>query len=198
MVVPLKYLLIPPPFSSHMPSSCCLFTFKHIWLFALTLLVVCVSRNARCRSHPLSHWHQERTGRRAAASVLRECFGRWHVHTQSGCFTSSSRHILLTYLLWLHFTQGEQKYPPCLDSLLYRNPAAAGEWGFPVLIVREHNILTDFTLCPSQTRNPSPNMNLNAINSALGRWKPTCTICLVHSISTYPECQPSTLFPTPL
>jgi len=103
-VVPLKYLLKLPPFSNQTPSSCCLFTFKTIRLSALTLLVLCMSRNTRCRSHPLSHLHQEGTGRRAAASVLRECSGRWHAHTQSGCCTSSSRHILLTYLLCLHFT----------------------------------------------------------------------------------------------
>ena len=53
---------------------------------------------------------------------------------------------------------------------------------------------SEFTLCPSQTRDLSPNINLNALNSASGRWKPTCTICFVHLISTYPECQPSTPF----
>lgn len=110
-VVPLKYLLILPPFSKQMPNSCCLFIFKNVWLFVLTLLVLCRSRKAWCRSHLLSHSHQEGTGRRAAASALQGCSGRWHVHTKRGCFTSSQRQILLTYLLCLHFTQGGQKHP---------------------------------------------------------------------------------------
>lgn len=61
-VVPLKYLLILPPFSKQMPSPCCLFIFKSVWLFVLTLLALCRSRKAWCRLHPLSHSHQEGLG----------------------------------------------------------------------------------------------------------------------------------------
>lgn len=145
-----------------MPSSCCLFTFKSIWLFALILLMLCMSRNASCRSRPLSYLHQEGTGRRAAASVLQECFGRWHVYTQSGCFTSSSRNFIDLFIMpsfYLGWTE-----TPCLDSLLYRNPAAARELLFPVLILQEYkdglteadeNLLVQFVLSTSFPLTPS-------------------------------------------
>lgn len=85
---------------------------------------------------------------------------------------------------------------PCLDSLLYRNPAAGSRGNtVPVLILREcKDRLTGFTLYPSQTRDIAPNINLNAINSASGRWKPICTVCFVHLISNYLDCQPSTRY----
>lgn len=48
-----------------------------------------------------THYHvytRKGLGEELLPSVLQECFGRWHVPAQSGCSTSSSRHILLTYL----------------------------------------------------------------------------------------------------
>lgn len=126
------------------------------------------------------------------------------------CFTRVLWALACTYTKWLFYFLLKTYFidlfitpsfylgwteTPCLDSLLYRNSATAGELRFPVLILWEHkDSITEFTLCPRQTRDASPNINFNAINSASGRWKPTCTICFVHLISTYPYCQPSTPF----
>lgn len=172
-----------------MPSSCWLFTFKSIWLFALILLVLCMSRNTQCSSRPLSHLHQEGTWEK------RCCF----------CFTRVLWALACTYANWLFYFLLKTYFidlfimpsfylgwtgKPCLDSLLYGNSAAAaGQLWFLVLILQEHkDSLTELTQCPRQTRDASPNINLNAINSASGRRKPTGTICFVHLISTYPDC----------
>lgn len=170
-VVPFKYLLILPSFSKQMPSSCCLFIFNSVWLFVLTLLVLCRSRKAWCRLHPLSHSHQEGTGGRAAASLLRGCSGRWHVHTHTkGLFYFLTKTDFIDLFITPSFYSGWAE-TPSLDSLLYRKPVTAGKLWFLVPIQWDpKDSLNEFTLCISPTWDPSPNIKLNALNSASARY----------------------------
>lgn len=119
MVISLTYVTALSPFPKQTPSSSAS-SFSGVFAFRFTLPVLGRSSIAQ-RSPHMDTWEglaEEQP------PVWRGCFRRWHVPTQSGFSTSSPRRILLTYLLCLHFTPGEQK-TPCLRSLSYTHPAIA-------------------------------------------------------------------------
>lgn len=179
-VVPLKYLLILLPSSNQMPPSCHLFTFKSIWLFAWAVLGLCTSRNAvqiDATRTPGRDWEKS-----CCFYFTRALWALACMYTKRLFYFLLKMYFIDLFIMPSFYWGWTETL--CLDSLLHRNPEEEGN-SFSVLIPREHQDgLTEFTLCLSMTRDPSPNIALNATNSASGRWKPSCTICFAHLIST--------------